>query len=101
MRRVADGDYVPVELARQLERELAEAHRTNMALADMLCEAQGAVKSMERELVVAKKNTARLEHLIRRTSPRQFAKIVCYRLMADSIAAIDAAMKLTKEENEN
>ena len=80
------------EIVTRLERELAEAQRTNMALADMLCEAQGAVKSMERELVVAKKNTARLEHLIRRTSAEQFARIACYRALSNSLAAIDVAM---------
>jgi hypothetical protein len=64
--------------------------------ATTLEEARGVIDRQEALIEQLRKDKARLEHLIRRTSGEQFARIACYRTLADSLAAIDAAMEANK-----
>lgn len=99
MRRAADGDYVPSELARQLERELAEARKelwnTISAMADLCA-----------ENVEAKKDSARLDCLERLAVPFHWVSpeklddlgpiILTWRKCSALRTEIDAAMEVEK-----
>lgn len=61
--------------------------------ATTLQEARGVIDRQEALIEQLRKDKARLYHLIHKTSCPQFMRIACYRTLADSLAAIDAAME--------